>query len=151
MLKMDINKPTEHACVSRYVLIPQNTMPKLDAIRTEILQGQKTAHWSSVVKVCRYPCICFTWIKAVSPCLSGTSYFPREKKIYIYRQETVTPLIRNTELPCQEAAMTYSFPEEKMWDELRHSLASRTEQFHVIYTEYRDENLSYSFCFPLNL
>lgn len=37
MLKMDFNKPTEHACVSRYVLIPQNIMPKLDAIRREIL------------------------------------------------------------------------------------------------------------------
>lgn len=34
---MDIHKPTEHACVSRYVLIPQNIMPELDAIRTEIL------------------------------------------------------------------------------------------------------------------
>lgn len=34
---MDINKPTENACVSRYVLILQNIMPELDTIRTEIL------------------------------------------------------------------------------------------------------------------
>lgn len=41
-MKMDINKPTECTCVSRYVLIPQNILPELDTIRNSVRTEDST-------------------------------------------------------------------------------------------------------------
>lgn len=38
---MDINKPTEHACVSRYVLIPQNIMPELVQLEQKFCKDRR--------------------------------------------------------------------------------------------------------------
>lgn len=38
---MDINKPTEHVCVSRYVLIPQNIMPELVQLEQKFCKDRR--------------------------------------------------------------------------------------------------------------
>lgn len=151
---MDINKTSEHSCVPCYVLMLQN-MPELNAIKTEILYGQKTVQWGSVVKASRYlSCIYFTWIKAVNPSLSGTFNFPREKrkrKKKGKKQETDSELSKLFNKGywtiLYKTAMTYSLPEKKYvgWIKALPCFSSLQDRMYPCYS--RTEKLIYCFTF----